>query len=346
MCRGHAGAHDLVLVDGAEAYFVGDALIEHGNRYDEWNVVDHVGLMRLRAFQSRRQAVLFDRAFEISAGSEMVGRVINPVKARYKFVDLPKPEVDAVVPMLLAVAPESPRYLWGIAKRRHHAGQHRLREATLPASQDIASPDDADDPLRAVLAATLHEDADRFLVGLGETTPGMSAIDLDGDIASWTERRRQAIGLARLALSRSSDTFEGRLPALLMALRVLQTDQSFNRGTETLAAYDKASRALAQRGIRYVVFGHTHLARDVDLGEGRRYFNSGTWADLLEVPQRIVSGSPSEALSALREFAGDLAANRLTNHVRFSPTYVRLLVNEAGLVAEGALRDYVAGAEP
>jgi UDP-2,3-diacylglucosamine pyrophosphatase LpxH len=345
-CVGATSAHDIVFVDGAEAYLIGDALIEHGNRYDEWNVVDHVGLMRLRAFQSRRQAVPPDRAFEISAGSEMVGSVINPVKARYKFVDLLKPEVDAVVPMLLAVAPESRSYLSVIAKRRQHAGQHRLRKATLPASQDIASAGDADDPLRAALAATLHGDVDRFLAGLGETTSGATSMDLDGDIASWTERGRQAIGLARLALSRGTETFEGRLPALLMALRVLQTDQSFNRGTETLAEYDTASRELAQRGIRYVVFGHTHLARDVDLGGGRRYFNSGTWADLLEVPQEILSGPPSEALSALREFAGDLAANRLKNHVRFCPTYVRLLVNEAGLVAEGALRDYVAGEEP
>ena len=95
-----------------------------------------------------------------------------------------------------------------------------------------------------------------------------------------------------------------------------------------------------------MVFGHTHLARDVDLGGGRRYFNSGTSADLLQVPQEIVSGPPAAALDALRGFAADLAANHLRNHVRFCPTYVRLLIDESGVVTEGALRDYVAGEEP
>lgn len=339
--------HDLEFVDGAEAYIVGDALIEHGNRYDEWNVVDYAGLVRLRAFQSRRQAVPPDRAFKLSAGSEMVGSVINPVKTKYKFVDLLKPEVDAVVPMLLAVVPESRGYLATVAKHRQQAGKHRLVGATLPAEQDIASAADAEDALRAVMARPLKGDVDRFLAGVGEARRDVPLNDEDLDIASWGARGRQAIGLARLALSRATaGNFDGRLPALLMALRVLQTDQTFDRSSETLAEYDRASRELAQRSIKYVVFGHTHLARDVDLGGGRRYFNSGTWADLLEVPRKIVSAPEAEALDVLRGFAADLAANRLRNYVRFSPTYVRLLVDESGLVAESTLCDYVAGKEP
>jgi UDP-2,3-diacylglucosamine pyrophosphatase LpxH len=345
---GTSNEQDLEFIEGAEAYTVGDALIEHGNRYDEWNIVDHAGLVRLRAFQSRRQAVPPGRAFEVSAGSEMVGSVINAVKARYKFVDLLKPEVDTVVPMLLAVAPESRRHLSEIAKRRQHARRHRLLGATLPAVQDIATAGDLEDPLRSVVAGPLRGEVDRFFAELGGTTPGTRMEpDLDGDIASWSERGRQAIGLTRLALSRKSEEgFEGRLPALLMALRVLRTDQTFNRRTETLTEYGRASRDLAQHGIKYVIFGHTHLARDVDLGSGCRYFNSGTWADLLEVPREIVSAPGAAALDALRGFAADLAANRLGNHVRFCPTYVRLLIDETGLVVEGTLRDYVAGEEP
>jgi UDP-2,3-diacylglucosamine pyrophosphatase LpxH len=345
---GATNAHNLEFIDGAEAYTVGDALIEHGNRYDEWNVVDHAGLVRLRAFQSRRQAVPPDRAFEISAGSEMVGSVINSVKARYKFVDLLKPEVDTVVPMLLAVAPESRSYLSEIAKRHQHATRHRLLGATLPAIQDIESAGDLEDPLRSVVAGPLRGEVDRFFAGLGVTTRSTKVeLDLDADIASWRERGRQAIGLTRLALSRGGEEgFDGRLSALLMALRVLRTDQTFNRRTETLTEYDRASRDLAQHGIKYVVFGHTHLARDVDLGRGCRYFNSGTWADLLEVPREVVSAPEAAALDALRGFAADLAANRLGNHLRFCPTYVRLLIDETGLVVEGTLRDYVAGEEP
>jgi UDP-2,3-diacylglucosamine pyrophosphatase LpxH len=345
---GATNAQNLQFIEGAEAYTAGNALIEHGNRYDEWNVVDHAGLVRVRAFQSRRQAVPPDRTFEISAGSEMVGSVINPVKAKYKFVDLLKPEVDAVVPMLLAVAPESRSYLSTIARRRQHASRHRLLGATLPASQDIATAGDPEDPLRSVIAGPLQGEVDRFLAALGGTLPGTKVdLDLDGDIASWRERGRQVIGLTRLALSRRSEEgFEGRLAPLLMALRVLRTDQTFNRRTEAFIEYDRASRDLAQHGIKYVIFGHTHLARDVDIGGGCRYFNTGTWADLLEVPREIVSAPEAEALDAVRGFAADLAANRLNGHVRFCPTYVRLLIDENDLVVDGALRDYVAGEEP
>jgi UDP-2,3-diacylglucosamine pyrophosphatase LpxH len=348
-CRavGATSRSDLEFVEGAEAYIVGDALIEHGNRYDEWNVVDHKGLMELRAFQSRRQPVPRTRRLEISAGSEMVSTVINPVKARYRFVDLLKPEIDAVFPMLLAIAPESRRYLAEIAKHRVHASQHRLSGAAVPADQDIASVGYQIDPLRGVLAGPLKGDVDRFLAELGAAPIDATSTDaLDGDIASWSDRARQAVGLGRLVLARvRSSDLEQRLPALLMALRVLRTDESFNRQVETLPEYANASRELAGHGFRFVIFGHTHLARNVDLGRGARYFNSGTWADLLEVPREIVSGPWSTALAALHDYAADLAANRLNHLIRFAPTYVRLYLDEHDAVIDSSLHDYVSGSE-
>jgi UDP-2,3-diacylglucosamine pyrophosphatase LpxH len=350
-CRaiGATPVHDLEFVDGAEAYIVGDALIEHGNRYDEWNVVDHAGIMRLRAFQSRRQFVPRDREVEICAGSQMVSTVINPVKTQFRFVDLLKPEIDAVIPILLAVAPESRSYLTTIATHRRQAATHRLPAPALPARQDIAASPSVVDPLLAVLARPLKGDVERFLAELGEkaSTIGPAGANRDGDIASWGDRGRQAVGLTRLLLPRvRPQTLEDRLPALLMALRVLRTDDSFNRHVESLSEYANASRELARHGFKFVIFGHTHLARDVDLGGGGRYLNSGTWADLLEVPREIVSGSWTEALADLRDYAADLAANRLDHLVRFTPTYVRLHVSDDGAVVEGTLRDYVAGVEP
>lgn len=38
-----------------------------------------------------------------------------------------------------------------------------------------------------------------------------------------------------------------------------------------------AATELSQRGFDAVVFGHTHHVGEVDLGEGRRYFNTGSW---------------------------------------------------------------------
>lgn len=41
--------------------------------------------------------------------------------------------------------------------------------------------------------------------------------------------------------------------------------------------YYQAADLLLSRGFDVVVFGHTHNAEDVQLGEGRRYINSGNW---------------------------------------------------------------------
>lgn len=42
-------------------------------------------------------------------------------------------------------------------------------------------------------------------------------------------------------------------------------------------AFQKAVRELAQRGFDVVIFGHTHHRGIVDLGDGKTYFNSGSW---------------------------------------------------------------------
>jgi hypothetical protein len=89
---------------------------------------------------------------------------------------------------------------------------------------------------------------------------------------------------------------------------------------------EAAARALADRGFRYVIFGHTHLAKHIDLGGGKAYFNTGTWADLLRFPKGIVSPGNPRALAELRAFVDDLVNRRFAAWIHFNPTYVRLEV--------------------
>src|SRR5262249_37777826 len=96
----------ITFIYDGEAYAVGDALIEHGNRYDGFNVIDHDRLRRVRSLQSRRQAIPPEYAFAPPPGSRLVASIMNPIKQMYPFVDLLKPETEAVVPMLLALEPE------------------------------------------------------------------------------------------------------------------------------------------------------------------------------------------------------------------------------------------------
>jgi hypothetical protein len=74
-----------------------------------------------------------------------------------------------------------------------------------------------------------------------------------------------------------------------------------------------------------VVFGHTHLVKRVPLDGGRSiYLNSGTWADLMQVPDAVLRGDGPAAKEQLQQFMKDLAENNLQRWRRQVPTFVRV----------------------
>lgn len=347
-----AGADYLFTYDG-EAYAVGDALIEHGNRYDGFNVVDMNELRQVRSMQSRGQIVPDKWAFVAPPGSFMVAEVINPIKQSYRFVDLLKPETGAVVPILLALEPGYRKIVAKAAKHAVRASRFEKDSAAQPSmggdisasggmgdpfGGDISSggggsakPDDA--ALDQVLRDALGADAGAFVEDLDKSTP--QNVDplaaLGGDISA-AETIDRTLGLARLLLSRDDGRLDRRLPALLTALRALQSDQTWDPAVETAPEYLDAARELSNGRYKHIVFGHTHLAKKIDLGDGRTYLNSGTWADLIRFPPEILSGSPDESLAKLREFVDDLKDGRLSRWIVFQPSYVRLDVGTDGRV--------------
>jgi UDP-2,3-diacylglucosamine pyrophosphatase LpxH len=121
---------------------------------------------------------------------------------------------------------------------------------------------------------------------------------------------------------------KARLPALLDSLRAARSNQSFNVAVETEKAYLEAAQRIAATGPRYVVFGHTHLAKRIELPGGATYLNTGTWADLIPFPESIFEDDETQALAALWIFVDDLENGRLARHIRFNPSYVRLDVND------------------
>ncbi len=89
--------------------------------------------------------------------------------------------------------------------------------------------------------------------------------------------------------------------------------------------YLKAARTSGGHGFRTVIYGHTHLAKRIDvLGSNVRYFNGGTWVDLMAVPQTILSGNEAEAEQELGSFVDDLSNNRLDAWKQVLPTFVRV----------------------
>lgn len=344
------------LVYDGEAYVVGDAIVEHGNRYDGFNMIDHDALRRMRSLQSRRLPVPPEHEMTPPPGSRLVARLMNPIKHDYPFVDLLKPEIETVIPILLALEPRY-RYRGLELKRlRDEAKRREPIEPGLPAyGGDIASVGDAfadeSGTQRDALLSVLHgvlpgDEPERFLDAI---TADEGPV-VNQDIASYGVR--EVLGLARLVLP-DRPGLERRLPALLSAVRAARGDRSFDRSCETDKAYLEAAETLAASGFRYVVFGHTHLAKQVVLGrpeapraaQGALYFNTGTWADIMRFPEGIVDPANPHALDDLRAFVGDLAERRFSRWIQFAPTFVKLEVR-GGRVTHGELRDFNAFASP
>jgi hypothetical protein len=59
----------------------------------------------------------------------------------------------------------------------------------------------------------------------------------------------------------------------------LKDDKSFDIGDRD-DTFDKVTAAVGP-SIDFIVTGHTHLERAIDMGQGRYYFNSGTWIRLM-----------------------------------------------------------------
>jgi UDP-2,3-diacylglucosamine pyrophosphatase LpxH len=349
---GLTGQHDFEFIYDGEGYQIGRALIEHGNRYDAFNVVDYDGLRRLRSLLSRNQAVPADYNFGAPAGSHIVAEVMNPIKAQYRIIDLLKPENEGMIPVLMAIEPGYRKVLTRMAALGLQARKHKLAAPALPSfagdisasggnafaddsfASDISSRSAAPDPLETIMRERLGAQASQVLAA------GSSAATGFAEDVSARETIDRSLGIARLLLSNSHDAIQSRMPALLAAVRSVQCDTTFARDAECFSEYLGAAKDLAAGGFDYVIFGHTHAARDVALPGGARYLNLGTWADLILFPSHILTGPEAVAIEGLTAFVQDMAAGKLSGWTSFMPTYAKLVVGGDGNVQSAELCDY------
>lgn len=337
------------IYDG-EAHQIGNVLIEHGNRYDEWNVVTHDALRRVRSVQSRMEPFLdAARGFEAPAGSFLVAGVMNEIKARYPFIDLLKPESEAAIPILLALAPEYRSRIVAIAKLIASSRIHVVGGDGLPSQAgDIAEVEgplgremSGEAVIRNILQARLGAAYMSEFASATHTEPGFGNIvqgeSAAGDIQGGDLRTLWSI--LRLSFAAPSDPVIARLPILLAALEGTRGDFSFDRQRE-IAPYQSAAQRLLQRGFRLVLFGHTHLAKEMNL-DGGTYINTGTWADILPFPETVLGPSFGQSqtegdrcyaarIGRLSQFVEDMETARLDKYLRFVPTYAQIEFDPRG----------------
>ncbi|CAL8479375.1 hypothetical protein [Caballeronia sp. S22] len=342
-----ADGKDFQFIYDGEAYAAGNVLIEHGNRYDEWNVVSHDFLRRERSIQSRNENTPdIEQIFEAPAGSYLVAGVMNLIKERYPFIDLLKPEGEAAVPILLALAPEYRRHVIEIAGLLCRSRKHRIGKNGLPSfAADISDHGelafDGEQLVQQILRKRLSsEDVEALYSGAA----GVPDFDVDVDISDvgsnvlWSK--------IKLLTVSPFQGLEERLQTLSHVLQAAKGDFSFDTNAES-EQYVTAAKRLLKSNFELVIFGHTHLAKDITFEVGR-YINTGTWADLISLP-KILTGiwdaedrenKQTEFLNNVRIFVEDMRTSRLKQYLRFRPTYARVALDEAGHLIEAGLFEY------
>ncbi|MBL9042813.1 MAG: metallophosphoesterase [Myxococcales bacterium] len=313
-----------------EAYRVGDLLIEHGNRYDVWNRIDHDGLRQTLSALSRGEKPGEDWLVSCP-GSNLVVKAMNPLKEMYSFIDLIKPEDKLIAILLPQIAPKSTQLIPHFFTYERNSVDRFIQRVLprAPGRQFIADEDGS---------PTSHLPTD---VALGERDALIAYAEesklLDADDAP------PAVKLEKIA----GDQFPTDGPLAAKEVKKLQTklrhalrnDQTFKEddqgapGTASRACFDAAKKIIDSGTARVVVMGHTHLRRNIAVGDGR-YINTGTWADLIRVEDKALEDSP-EGRIALNNWWRRLVSGEAA--LRFhEPTFADVRLNDDNhIIAEG-----------
>jgi UDP-2,3-diacylglucosamine pyrophosphatase LpxH len=268
-------------------------LCVHGNEADDWNVADYEKIRRIG--QDIMQGRPVD-SWVPNAGSQLVIEVMNNLKRRFPFVDLLKPEVEAVLPTLAALAPAESTKLWQIASVVRRLGWDKMRRATGFLDLSDKTAQEIEGLPRGDLSGLIEQHVG-WLEGHLNVGPKAEAEAMLEDIEEhltqntdplWLvdgDQRGEYLGASKALykFTRRQDTAE----VLREALQGLWEDRSFDWDSE-----DATFRILDSQigeSAEFVLAGHTHLERAVPRAKGRGwYFNSGTWARLIKLEKKVL----------------------------------------------------------
>ena len=275
------GAGFTCIVGGRRVFCI------HGNEVDAWNYNRYEDLAKV----SRRMNAgmpLAQSEWKPNAGTRMVKDVMNGIKRTYAWIDLLKPETSAAVGTLLVLDPSQAKK---ISEAFGIVGEHQRGVTQVDAR---LSADGFQPPKPAVAPAlTLEEMLGPHLVqGVGQgvddmfrtaernfNKPRVTATQTDG-----------TLGTSQLIWDRLTGWLTGvsKTEALRRALLDwLKDDNTFDTNDHD-DTFKEVTKSVGP-AIDFIVTGHTHLERAIDMGHGRYYFNCGTWIRLLQLTQAMLA---------------------------------------------------------
>lgn len=343
--------HLKFIYDG-EAYVVGKVLIEHGNRYDGFNVIDHDTFRQLRSNDSRLELKREKPKLSLPAGSLLVSSVMNQIKQDYAFIDLLKPETEAAIPLLLTLAPQYKKHLLKILHLSIKAWLHEPSINSQPRVAKNIAANTNQEILKYITGCNInYRQAESFLREINSTVINPEDEDTkhSRQIASFGKKIEDKIddwsylsGLKLLTIDEKKPLVS-RLSTLKTALQVLRKDSSFKRDEEPdNSNYLKAAKRLLEgNNFDVVVFGHTHLPKKIKLNNNGTYINTGTWADVMKFPLDIIYLDEYEYTQELEQFVDNIKSNNISSYINhdFKATYAEIDLAENGDVLKAELKD-------
>ena len=291
-------------VGGSTVYCV------HGNDVDPWNLTDYEHLRRLGRDLWQGLDV---EPWIPNAGTQLVIDVMNAVKRKFPFVDLLKPETDAVIPVLAALDPSqvnlqnldkaigvAKRLTWDKVKRR--LGFLAIDPKDSEQGSAAASPKPG-----AMLAEVLRQ-------SFGPRATSASVNQQCEIVEQLLSNAHKALkGDSQTSVGQSSEDFLGKWSAitsffqskskaevLRSYLDGLKKDQSFEIGhpDETFERTDD----IVSTEFDFVITGHTHQEKALRRRHGGMYYNSGTWVRLIQLEDEVLD-SETEFAKAFKAFS-------------------------------------------
>lgn len=255
-------------------------LVEHGNVLDPWNRINHAALQSVLSLTSRN---LSDGGtYQPPPGSRVVLEVTNQLRGHYPWIDCLKPETEAVLPLLWHFAP------WQQQKLLFNLADDYLSMKVFALNQKLGN----------------ARNPERLYKGEGETLNSPQ----DHAFKEWVDDIHNG---QRLTLG--PEKKEARLIRRLRSVSARDTFFNVESPDGTAASL----RPVFEGGTDLVIHGHTHAAKSC-VTEGGFYINTGTWGQLLRLPQS------DESDDAWRDFLGLLERNDVRCFSRPTLARVRL----------------------
>ncbi|MDH3883356.1 MAG: metallophosphoesterase [Desulfobacterales bacterium] len=241
----------------------------HGNDVDIWNMVDHKQLLDLAfAINTNEEPPEWDP----NAGTRMVIDVMNAVKRDYPIVDLLKPEVEAVVPILLTLDPGRLKEIAKILSIAAYLTRDIVRNAFegVPAENEMVESPVTE---KEVMAEFFNK---YFEYQIDESTETQTDEELPGPLdylPAFFSSKKKKVEKLRKALKNN-----------------LEGDQSFEI-TQEDKMFDKMKKEIGSN-INYLITGHSHKERAIARkAPDCYYFNSGTWIRLIRLTEDVLGNS-------------------------------------------------------